>query len=156
MGRQRADDMRKTSLRGGRRETLMTALRDTPLFSLATTKDLRSIARHAQMVRATAGKTLMREGDVGDKFFVVLDGRVKVTRNGRKVAELGPGKGFGELALLLNAPRSATVTAVEETELVAFDRKNFGKLVDDSPAFARRLMGAMAARLRERDAKTVQ
>jgi CRP-like cAMP-binding protein len=156
LGRQRADDMRRSSLRGGKRETLLTALRDTPLFALATTKDLRSIAKHAHLVRASAGKTLMREGDPGDKFFVVLDGKVKVTRNGRKVAELGPGKGFGELALLLNAPRSATVTAAEESELVSFDRKTFGKLVDDSPAFARRLMGAMATRLRDRDVKSVQ
>jgi CRP-like cAMP-binding protein len=156
LGRQRAADVRRGSLRGGKRDTLMAALRDTPLFAFATTKDLRAIAKHAHHVKADAGKVLVREGDNGDKYFVVLDGKVKVTRNGRKVVELGPGRGFGELALLLNAPRTATVTASEPSELVAFDRKTFGKMLDDSPAFARRLMEALAKRLRECDAKAVQ
>jgi CRP/FNR family transcriptional regulator, cyclic AMP receptor protein len=156
LGRQRAEEVRRGSLRGGKRDTLMAALRDTPLFAFATTKDLRGIAKHAQHVRADAGKVLVREGDSGDRFFILLDGKVKVTRNGRKVADLGPGKGFGELALLLNAPRTATVTAAVPTELVAFDRKTFAKMLDESPSFARRLLEAIAKRLRECDAKSVQ
>src|SRR3954452_21804809 len=151
--RQRAEEVRRGSLRGGKRDTLMAALRDTPLFAFATTKDLRNIAKHAQHVKADAGKVLVREGDNGDKFFVVLEGKVKVTRNGRKVVDLGVGKGFGELALLLNAPRTATVTASEPSELIAFDRKTFGTMLDESPSFARRLMEALAKRLRECDAK---
>jgi CRP-like cAMP-binding protein len=156
LGRQRTDDLRRSALRGGKRETLINALRDTPLFALSTNKDLRTIARHAQLITAAPGQVLMHEGDPGDRFYVVLDGRLRVSRNGRKLNDLGPGKGVGELALLLDAPRTATVTAVEESELVAFDRKSFGKLLDDSPPFARRLMAAIAARLRERDAKSIQ
>jgi CRP-like cAMP-binding protein len=156
LGRQRADEIRRASLRGGKRDTLLAALHDTPLFALATSKDLRGIVKHAHLQRVPAGTVIMREGDPGDRFYVVLDGSLRVTRNGRKLTDLGPGKGCGELALLLNAPRTATVTAQQESELVAFDRKTFGKLVDESPAFARRLMGGLAARLREADAKSVQ
>ena len=134
----------------------MEALRNTRLFASATDRDLRNVVKHAEKTVVPAGKTIMREGDPADRFYVVLDGRVRITRNGRKLIDVGPGKGFGELALLADAPRNATVTAVDDTEVVSFDRKTFARLLDESPAFARRLLEAVAARLRERDAKSVQ
>jgi len=154
LGRERPEVRR--SIRGSKRELMMAALRNAPMFAYATDRDLRNVAKQAHHATAVAGKTLMHEGDPADRFYVVLDGKVRVTRNGRKVADLGAGKGFGELALLLGAPRNATVTAIDETELVSFDRKTFAKLLDESPAFARRLMQAVATRLRELDAKAVQ
>jgi hypothetical protein len=154
LGRQRPRP--HPSRRAAKREVLMEALRNTPLFRYATDRDLRSVTKQCETKVVPAGKTLMREGEPGDRFYVVLDGGVRVTRNGRKVADLGAGKGFGELALLTNAPRTATVTTVDDTEVVSFDRKTFGKLLDQSPSFARRLLQAVAARLRESDAKSVQ
>jgi CRP-like cAMP-binding protein len=154
------EEMRRQSPRAPRRvahrTVLMEALRNTPLFARATDRDLRNIVKHATDRVVPAGKTLMREGDKGDRFFVVIDGCVRVTRNGRKVVDLRAGKGFGELSLLVNAPRTATVTTVDDTELVSFDRKTFGKLLDESPAFARRMLESCAARLREHDAKSIQ
>jgi CRP-like cAMP-binding protein len=146
----------KRSLRGAKRDMLIAALRNSPLFMYATEKDLRNVVKHAHHGRAAAGTTIMHEGDPADRYYVVLDGSVRVTRKGRKLTDLAAGKGFGELALLLDTPRNASVTAVEESELVSFDRKTFAKLLDESPAFARRLMQAVAARLREVDAKAVQ
>jgi CRP-like cAMP-binding protein len=154
------EEMRRQNPRPPRRvaqrTVLMEALRNTPLFARATDRDLRTIARHCTDRIVPAGKTLMREGDKGDRFYVVVDGCVRVTRKGRKVTDLRSGKGFGELALLVNAPRTATVTTVDDSELVSFDRKTFGKLLDESPAFARRMLESVAARLREHDAKSVQ
>jgi CRP-like cAMP-binding protein len=154
------EEMRRQTPRAPRRiakrTVLLEALRNTPLFARVTDRDLRTIAKHATDRVVPAGKTLMREGDRGDRFCVVIDGHVRVTRNGRKVVDLRAGKGFGELSLLVNAPRTATVTTVEDTELVSFDRKTFGKLLDESPAFARRMLESVAARLREHDAKSIQ
>ncbi len=155
-----ADELRRQQSRRPRRVSQRTviveALRNTPLFSRATDRDLKTVAKQASVRVVPAGKTIMREGEKGDRFFVVIDGEVRVTRGGRKVAELRSGRGFGELALLSNAPRTATVTTVTDTELVSLDRKTFSKLLDESPAFARRMLEATATRLREHDAKSVQ
>ena len=154
------EQMRRQTPRPGRRVTrrdvIVEALRNTPLFSHAIDRDLRMVAKHAADKHVPAGKTVIAEGDRGDRFYVVVDGHVRVTRNGRKVTDLRSGKGFGELALLVDAPRTATVSTVTDTELVSFDRKTFGKLLDDSPAFARRMLESIAGRLREHDAKSVQ
>ena len=144
------------SKRVGKHDVLMEALRNTPLFSLATDRELRRVAAQAEKIVAMSGTTLMEEGEAGNRFYVVLEGGVRLSRNGRTIATLGPGRSFGELSLLTTAPRNATATAVDDTELVAFSRRAFGKLIDDGPLFARRLMQAMAARLREHDAKSVQ
>jgi CRP-like cAMP-binding protein len=152
-------ELRQRPGRGPRvnpRTVLMETLRNTALFANATERDLKAVAKHAASRVVPAGKTIMREGEKGDRYFVVVDGVVRVTRNGRKVTDLKSGKGFGELALLSNAPRTATVTTVDDTELVSIDRKTFSNLLDDSPAFARRMLEGLAARLREHDAKSVQ
>jgi CRP-like cAMP-binding protein len=85
-----------------------------------------------------------------------VDGTAKVTRQGRKVATLGPGTAFGELALLDKAPRNATVTAETPMELVVLGQREFGGLIDEVPGFARKLLAGMARRLRDSDAKSVQ
>jgi CRP-like cAMP-binding protein len=156
VGRQLQKDARARGPRRGRKEQLTGALRNTPLFALATEKDLRNVAKHAHPIDVVQGTTVVREGEPGDRFYVVLEGSVKVTRNGRKIAELGVGQSFGELALLANTPRNATVTATSDAELVSFDRKTFAKVLDESPLFARRLLEAVAKRLRECDARSIQ
>jgi CRP-like cAMP-binding protein len=154
------DELRRQRSRPARRVTqrnaLLEALRTTPMFTNATERDLKAVAKHGAARMVPAGKTIMREGEKGDRFFVVIDGAVRVTRNGRKVVDLRAGRGFGELALLSNAPRTATVTTIEDTELVSIDRKAFSNLLDESPAFARRMLESLAGRLREHDAKSVQ
>src|SRR4051812_33479302 len=92
LGRQRADDVRRTALRGHKRETLMAALHDTTLFSFATDRDLRSVAKHAERLVASEGSTIVREGERADRFYVVIEGCVRVSRNGRKVCDLGAGR----------------------------------------------------------------
>ena len=87
---------------------------------------------------------------------MIIEGTARVERHGRKVAELGPGGFFGDLALLDRAPRNATVVAQTPMELVVLGQREFSGLIDDVPGFARKLLAGLARRLREHDAKTVQ
>ena len=114
------------------------------------------MARRAEDVRVPAGKTLVSEGETGHEFFVVLEGSARVSRQGRKIATIGSGGSFGELALLEKAPRNATVVADTDMELVVLGQREFAGLIDEVPGFARKLLAGMAHRLREADARSVQ
>jgi CRP-like cAMP-binding protein len=107
-------------------------------------------------VNVSPGKVLVSEGAPGSEFFVIIDGTAKVTRQGRKVATLGPGAAFGELALLDRAPRNASVVAETPMELVVLGQREFAGILDEVPGFARKLLAGLAHRLREADAKSVQ
>ena len=98
----------------------------------------------------------MTEGETGHEFFVILSGTAQVARHGRKIATLGPGDAFGELALLEKAPRNATVVAETDMELVVLGQREFAGIVDEVPGFARKMLAGMAKRLREADARSVQ
>jgi CRP-like cAMP-binding protein len=132
-------------------------LSDVPLFRACTRKDLTTIARHVEDIQVDPGTVLITEGAIGgQEFFVIVSGKATVTRNGRKVATLGVGDYFGELALLDRAPRNATVKAETPMEVVVLAPRDFATLLDDVPGLARKLMTGMARRLREADAKRVQ
>jgi CRP/FNR family transcriptional regulator, cyclic AMP receptor protein len=131
-------------------------LADVPLFRACSTKDLKLIGRAATEVDVNAGKELVREGVTGHEFFLILDGDATVSRNGRKVATLGPGKYFGELALLDRGPRNATVTADGPMRVLILGQREFTGLLDEVPGLARKLLSSMAVRLREADAKDVR
>jgi CRP-like cAMP-binding protein len=125
------------------------------LFSECSRSELRTISKFAQPVAVKAGTTVCDEGDVGQTFYIILSGKASVIRNGRKVAELGPGEYFGELALLDRLPRSATVKALTDMELLVISQKDFNKLLMDSPSLTRKLLIASATRLRNADAKAL-
>src|ERR1700694_412884 len=127
-----------------------------PLFSACSKKDLQQINRRAEHVQVPAGKVLVREGAAGAEFFVILDGTAEVSRHGRKVATLGPGAFFGDLALLDKAPRNATVTAKTPMRLAVLGQREFAAIIDEVPGFAHKLLTGLAHRLREYDAKSVQ
>ena len=127
----------------------MERLRGVPLFARCTTGDLRIIARHLEIVEVPAGTNIVRQGEMGDVFFIVLEGQAAVVRNGRKGAELNAGAFFGELGLLDPAPRAATVRATTEVVLGALGHRMFKVLVRDMPTLAAGLLASMAAQLRE-------
>jgi CRP/FNR family cyclic AMP-dependent transcriptional regulator len=139
-----------------RRDAFLNHLAQVPLFSALSKKELQLVARRAEDVKVDPGRILVSEGSTGSEFFVIIDGTATVSRHGRKVATLGPGDAFGELALLDKAPRNATVTAQTEMELVVLGQREFGGLIDEVPGFARKLLAGMARRLRDSDAKSVQ
>jgi CRP/FNR family transcriptional regulator, cyclic AMP receptor protein len=130
-------------------------LAEVPLFRACSTKDLKFIARAATEVEVSAGKELVREGVPGHEFFLIVSGKADVSRNKRKVAKLGPGQYFGELALLDRGPRNATVTASEPMTVLILGQREFTGVLDEVPGLARKLLTSMAARLRDADAKDV-
>ena len=134
----------------------ITHLSEVPLFATLSRRELNLVAKRAADVRVAEGKILCSEGEMGNQYFVILSGTAKVTRHGRRVATLGAGQGFGELSLLDKHPRNATVTAETPMEVVVLGQREFAGLVDDVPGFARKLLAALAGRLRENDAKSIQ
>ena len=124
-------------------------LSEVPLFSACTDRELDRLARHAELVDFAAGDVLMTEGETGHEFFVIVDGEVGVTSGGSTVAKLGPGAHVGELALLDPGPRTATVTALRDTQAVLLSSREFYGAVEDVPELARKLLTGMARRLRE-------
>ena len=139
-----------------RRDAFIDHLQEVPLFAACSRKDLHLVARRAEDVRVPAGKTIISEGETGHEFFVILEGNARITRRGRKIASIGPGAAFGELALLEKAPRNSTVVADTDMELVVLGQREFAGLIDEVPGFARKLLAGMAHRLREADARSAQ
>ena len=136
-----------------RRASSADLLASVPLFSACSKKELAALARAAEERTLPAGTVVVREGAAGDAFYVVVAGQARVTRGGRTVATLGPGAFFGDLALLDRAPRNATVTTTADTDLVVLGQRTFLTMVDESPAFARKLLLGLARRLRDLDAQ---
>ena len=134
-----------------RRQELIDHLTAVPLFSRCSARELRIVARHVEPVRLPGGSVLFREGDTGDAFFIVLDGRAEVRkgRSDRKVNTLTTGAYFGEMALLDAAPRSATVVAATDLELAVLGARIFRTLLRELPTVSERLLAALAAELRE-------
>jgi CRP-like cAMP-binding protein len=95
----------------------------------------------------------VKEGTPGHEFFLILKGEATVKRNGRKVATLGEGQYFGELALLDRGPRNATVAAETPMELLVLGQREFAGILDEVPGLAHKLLTIMAARVREADAR---
>lgn len=100
-------------------------LRGLPMFAPLGPARLESIARQLERVTVMAGEVVLREGDESDRFFVIESGAVEVTQAGAVLRQEGPGDFFGEIGLLRDVPRTATITALEDTTLMALDRADF-------------------------------
>lgn len=134
-------------------ELATTALARSPLFEGIEPQELEHLARAMTLRRYKRNEVIFHEGDPGDSLHVVIEGRVKITRespdgNEAIVVVLAPGDAFGELVLLDAAPRSATATALEATETVTMHRGTFADLVDGGSPFRWRLLGCIAVRIR--------
>ena len=97
----------------------------------------------------SAGETVMREGEAGDEAYLLERGTLRVTRAGVPLAELGPGAWVGEMSLLLDEPRSATVTAATDAQLRRITRDSFGRLLAEDPRRTQELLRQLAQRVRE-------
>jgi CRP-like cAMP-binding protein len=130
-------------------------LATVPLFSALSRAELRQVVRAAEELDVAAGAELVTEGRVGREFFLILEGTAVVRRQQRKVATLTAGQWFGELALLDNEPRSASVHAATAMKLLVLGQAEFGGLLETIPGIAAKLLTGMAHRLREADARAV-
>jgi CRP/FNR family cyclic AMP-dependent transcriptional regulator len=121
------------------------------LFAACSARDLRKVRQSLDEISVEAGEVLCEEGTTGHEFFLIVKGTAAVRRKGRKVVTLGPGKWFGELALLDRGPRSATIEAETDMELLVLEQRHFLGLLDTMPTLGRKMLGALAKRLREAD-----
>ncbi|MDQ1519175.1 MAG: hypothetical protein QOI55_248 [Actinomycetota bacterium] len=100
-------------------------LRSTELFSILPAPALETLARQATACAFSPGQRILVEGDIGDRYYVITKGSVAVVRGGQPLATRHAGEGFGEVALLRDVPRTATVTAIDDVELLSIDRTAF-------------------------------
>ena len=138
-----------TVRRGGRRRDWIPVLARVPLFAGVSKRHLGRIARAATTRRFSATTRILHVDDPGGKtFYVILDGQVSVLRNGRRIARLGPGEEFGEMALLTDSPRTATVVADTDVTVMCLSRSAFNKVLKSEPAVSVALLRTLAERLR--------
>lgn len=128
-------------------------LAKVPLFSALSSKDLQKVAKASDEVTIPAGKVLMEQGHTGREAFVILDGEATVKRNNRKVATLGPGACFGELALLDRGPRTMTVEAASDMKVLVLGQREFSGVIDEVPGIAHKMLASLAGMVRELDQK---
>jgi CRP/FNR family transcriptional regulator, cyclic AMP receptor protein len=143
------------ALRRTSRNAKVELLRGVSLFSACSDRELARIASLADEIEVPRGRVLIREGERGSEFFVVVDGRARATvRDRTRVAPLGPGSSFGEMSLLDQGQRSATVEAETDMHILVLDSRSFSALIGDVPSVARKILRALAERLRvaEREA----
>ena len=129
--------------------TKVEALGRAALFEDLSKKELRQLARVSDDLEVPPGKVLCKEGEVGQEFFVIIDGEVEVTRRGKPVVMRGGLEFFGEIALLEQTPRMATVTAKTPLRFFVLTRKDFRHLVDEIPSVERKVLRALARRVVE-------
>jgi CRP-like cAMP-binding protein len=125
------------------------ALKRAPLFADLSRKELVALAKVSEDLDLPAGRVLCREGEVGQEFFVLLEGKVEVTRKRKKVAIRGGGEFFGEIALLEQTPRMATVKTTTAVRLFVLNARDFRRLVDENPSVERKVLRALARRVVE-------
>src|SRR5947207_13090233 len=129
------------------RDTKIEALKRASLFEGLSRKQLTELAKVTEDVDFKAGKVLCREGTRGQEFFVIMEGEAEVTRNGKHLATRRSGEFFGEIALVEDVPRTATVTATTPIRFFVLTRQRFLRLLDEQPGVERKVLRALAKRL---------
>jgi CRP/FNR family cyclic AMP-dependent transcriptional regulator len=130
---------------------LEVVLAAVPLFEGLSKKQLKQIAGLAELVNYMEGHSVVREGDIGDSFFVALVGQAKVQVRGRTVHRILPGDHFGEISLLDGGERTATVTTETPMTMLMISRTNFLKTLERDPAMSLVLMESLARMIRRVD-----
>ena len=128
-------------------------LKKVPLFAGCSKSELRELATTADEIDLRDGHVLTKEGRPGREFFVLVAGTARVTRNGKQIADLGTGDWFGEIALLTDAPRTATVTATSPVDVLVITDRGFRRVVESMPSIALKVLACVGERL-ARDAKS--
>ena len=125
------------------------SLKPNPLFAEFEPATLEALAKNFEVLSFKKGEVIAREGDQADSFFVVEEGRVKVSKRA-DVLELGPGAHFGEIGMLLEAPRTATVTAATDCRILALSVAALDTALVAAPYAAAMFLRALAISLAER------
>ena len=130
-----------------RRDAKVKLLSGVPLFQACSLPELTKVAGIMSQLEEPEGKVLMREGEPCRDFFVIAEGTAEVRKGNRRVSTLGPGDFAGEVALLTNAPRTATVRATSPVTVLRVTSKGFADLLKTSPTIQRKIQKALADRI---------
>lgn len=130
-----------------RKDTKVELIAKVPLFAGLGKQQLARVAAIADEIDLRPGKGLTREGERGREFFILLEGEVDVRRKGRRLATRGAGEFFGEIALVSDVPRTATVTAATPVRALVIRDQEFRRLIEQTPAIALKVLTAVAERL---------
>ena len=130
-----------------RRDAKVELLKKVPLFTDCSKTELRALAKTADELDLREGTVMTREGRPGREFFVLVDGSALVTKKGKKVAELKGGDWFGEIALLTDTPRTATVTATSAVDVLVITDRRFRTVVETMPSIALKVLSSVSDRL---------
>jgi CRP/FNR family cyclic AMP-dependent transcriptional regulator len=128
----------------------VTDLRRVELFSSLSKRELEQLARWTDEVSVPAGRELATEGRFAHEFFVIVEGGAEVVKDGERIAELGPGDFFGEIALLETDRRTASVIAASDMRLIVMFEREFKAMEHDMPDVAERIRAAIRERLSRR------
>lgn len=130
-------------------------LRNSPLFAEVKQETLATIEQELEEKHYRINEHICQEGQMGDTMFLVLEGQVSIWKNmgwgQRELKKMGSGEVFGEMALISEGPRSASVTALEETHCLQLGKADFEKLLDQDPSFARQVLKILSERLKNSD-----
>ena len=121
-----------------------------------TARASQKFGRLADEVDLAAGKVVTRQGEFAEEFFVIVDGKVAVERDGTHLRDLGPGDFFGELAMLGRVPRTATVTCLEPSRMLVVGQREFSGLLASFPSIQGAVMHALATRIASLEPKAHQ
>ena len=127
-------------------DTKAEALGHAPLFRELSKHELGELAKATEDLEVEEGKVLTRQGDLGREFFVIVDGEVSVTKDGEEIRRLGPGDFFGEIALLEDDRRTATVTTATRVKAAVMDAADFFEMCAEIPAISTRITDAAMRR----------
>ena len=130
-------------------------LKSAPVFERVSGEDLAALARVAEVETYAPVQEIFHEGDMGDALFVIVKGKVAITSGGERLADLGPGDAFGEMAVLDEVPRSGTASAEEDTEVLRIGSEEFYEILHEQVEIAEGVIRVLTRRLREADA-TIQ
>ena len=122
-------------------------MRRVPLFAKLKGKSLQEVASIADEIDLPKGKEMARQGDRGREFFILLEGEAEVRKDGRRVNTLTEGEFFGEIALVTKMPRTASVTAKTDVQVLVITERDFGALLKRSPEVGRQVAEALAERV---------
>lgn len=134
-------------MRRRKAQTKTDILRAVPLFGGLSKRALSEVAKIADEIDLPAGKELIREGDPGRQFFVLLEGGAEVRRKGRKVNTLGAGDFFGEISLVTERPTTAAVTLTEPSSALVISRPAFRRMLLAQPGVQLQVLETLAERV---------
>lgn len=130
-----------------RKNAKLELMKRVPLFAKCSKRELTEIASLADELDLEAGRTLTKQGARGQEFVVIADGAAEVVRNGKRVNSLGSGDFLGEISLITQSPRTATVKTTAPSRLLVINASDFRRLLRRTPSLQEKVLEALAERL---------